>query len=117
MANRPLARAVRVLVVAWAVIILVLSVTAPLPGAGILPDKAVHFAAYAVLTVLLRRSLGAAGVGPPALLAVAAAVSYGALIEAIQAFLPWRRAEWWDLGANALGAVLGALPRGRARGR
>ena len=35
------------------------------------------------------------------------AAGYGALIELIQAFLPWRSAELGDALANAVGAALG----------
>ena len=37
------------------------------------------------------------------------ATAYGALIEGVQAFIPWRSAEGLDLLANAVGAALGVL--------
>ncbi len=110
MATRPPARAAWLLVVAWAALILIFSLTPSPPGAGLLPDKVVHAAAYAALALLLRRSLQASSLARPALLAVVAAFAYGASVEVMQGLLPWRGAEWWDLGANALGAVAGALP-------
>ena len=113
MATRPPAPAAWLLVGLWAAVILLFSVTAPLPGAGIIPDKVVHVAAYAVLAFLLRRGLLASPVTAPAVVAVLAAVAYGALVEGIQSILPWRRAEWWDLGANALGAVMAVVAGGR----
>ncbi len=113
MANRPPARAAWLLVGFWAAVILLFSVTASLPGSGVIPDKVVHVAAYAVLAFLLRRGLLASSVAAPAVVAVLAAVAYGVLVEGIQSLLPWRRAEWWDLGANALGAVLAVLAGGR----
>ncbi len=38
---------------------------------------------------------------------VLGAIALGALIEVLQAFVPWRSAEWLDLAADALGAALG----------
>ena len=35
------------------------------------------------------------------------ATSYGALMEAIQAMIPWRSAELVDAGMNAIGAAIG----------
>jgi len=35
------------------------------------------------------------------------ATSYGVLMELLQAMVPWRLAEWGDVVANAVGAVLG----------
>src|SRR3989304_5801076 len=116
MATRPPARAAWLLVGLWAAVILLFSVTAPLPGTGIIPDKVVHVAAYALLAFLLRRGLLASPVAAPAVVAVLAAVAYGALVEGIQSILPWRRAEWWDLGANALGAVMAVVAGGRQGG-
>src|SRR3972149_3653168 len=116
MATRPPARAAWLLVGLWAAVILLFSVTAPLPGTGIIPDKVVHVAAYALLAFLLRRGLLASPVAAPAVVAVLAAVAYGALVEGIQSILPWRRAEWWDLGGNALGAVMAVVAGGRRAG-
>ncbi len=116
MATRLPARAAWLLVGLWAAVILVFSVTAPLPGTGVIPDKVVHFAAYAVLALLLRRGLLASSVPAPAVVAVLAAVALGALVEGIQSILPWRRAEWWDLGANTLGAVIAVVAGGRRAG-
>jgi VanZ family protein len=36
------------------------------------------------------------------------AVSVGAMLEICQYFLPYRTAEWADLGADSVGALLGA---------
>jgi VanZ family protein len=35
------------------------------------------------------------------------AVTFGAIIEIIQHFLPSRSAEWYDLLSNSIGAILG----------
>jgi VanZ family protein len=37
------------------------------------------------------------------------AVLYGAIIEVIQYFLPFRSAEWADLLSNSCGAILGII--------
>lgn len=37
-----------------------------------------------------------------------AVASYGALLEGLQLFLPYRSAEWWDVVANAAGSGVGA---------
>lgn len=52
---------------------------------------------------------------------VLGAIALGALIEVLQAFVPWRSAEFLDLVADALGATLGftlaATPLGRVLSR
>lgn len=109
MTLRPSARTARLLVVLWAAAILVFSVTPDPPGRGLLPDKFAHLAAYAVLGLLLRWALPASSPGLPAAVTVLAVVAYGAVLEALQGLLPGRQAEWLDLGANTLGAVVGVL--------
>src|SRR3972149_4348776 len=99
MATRPPARAAWLLVGLWAAVILLFSVTAPLPGTGIIPDKVVHVAAYALLAFLLRRGLLASPVAAPAVVAVLAAVAYGALVEGSQSILPGRRGGGGGRGA------------------
>jgi VanZ family protein len=42
-------------------------------------------------------------------LAGALAVSVGALLEVLQAFVPYRSAEWFDLWADCLGVGLGMM--------
>lgn len=64
-------------------------------------DKLFHVGEYLVFAWLLLR---AKTKPQPAWMV---AVAYGALIEGIQGFLPWRSASWWDVGANALGATAG----------
>ena len=69
-------------------------------------DKVHHLAGYALLVAYAamlfdtRRALGGAMLGVFAL---------GVLIEALQALVPWRSMDPWDLVANTLGIVLGAL--------
>lgn len=70
------------------------------------PDKLLHLATYALFTLLARAADfpgrgGAAG-------AVVVAVAHGAAIEGLQAMVGWRKGEWGDLVADALGALVGA---------
>ncbi len=109
MTPRPSARAAWLPVVLWAAAILTFSVTPDLPGRDVVPDKVAHVAAYAVLGLLLRWALPASSPGLPAVVTVLAVVAYGALLEGLQGLLPWRQAEWWDLGADTLGALVGVI--------
>lgn len=106
---RPPPRTAWLLAALWAAAILAFSITPDLPGRDLVPDKVAHVAAYAVLGLLLRWALPASSPALPAAVTVLAVVAYGALLEALQGLLPGRQAEWWDLGANTLGAVVGAL--------
>jgi VanZ family protein len=108
---RPPPRTAWLLVALWAAAILAFSITPEMPGRGVVPDKVAHIVAYAVLGLLLRWALPASSVGFPAVATVLAAVAYGALLEGLQG-LTGRDAEWWDLGANTLGAVVGVLVGG-----
>jgi VanZ family protein len=85
-------------------------------------DKLNHFTAFAVLALLLMSAYR-----PAALAGVLWLTLYGALIEGVQSFLPWRSAEWADLGVDLLAATagvllwllcvrLGCLPDSRRRG-
>jgi VanZ family protein len=40
---------------------------------------------------------------------IAVLTLYGAMIEGLQSFLPWRSAEWGDLGVDLLAASVGAV--------
>jgi VanZ family protein len=91
------------------------------------PDREVevtsfgHFAEYAVLAVFVAAALGGWGARPRSLLAgLAVAAGLGAVVEVVQAFLPYRDCQAADALVNALGAVCGlalmgavALVRGR----
>jgi VanZ family protein len=68
-------------------------------------DKGNHVLAFIVLSIMGR--LGFTSL-PPALLGFYL-LSYGALIEVLQAMTPDRYAEWADLGADAIGIVAGVL--------
>jgi VanZ family protein len=67
-------------------------------------DKLNHFSAFVVLAVLLMNAYRMARIAGVAWLTL-----YGALIEGIQSFLPWRSAEWADLGVDFLAAGTGVL--------
>ena len=65
-------------------------------------DKSNHVLAFAVLAALGCRAY------PRHIAAVlASAILYGGLIEVMQSFTPDRMAEWADLFADAIGAVVG----------
>ncbi len=75
-------------------------------------DKLNHFAAFVVLANLLQEAYR-----PGAWRTVAILTLYGAFIEGIQSFLPWRSAEWGDLGVDLLAASAGVLLRALLRNR
>jgi VanZ family protein len=75
-------------------------------------DKLNHFAAFVVLANLMLEAYR-----PGAWRTVAFLTLYGALIEGIQSFLPWRSAEWGDLGVDLLAASVGVLLWTLLRGR
>jgi len=74
-------------------------------------DKLVHLALYGTLSALCARGLGRATrwSGIDVWLAAAALASlYGMSDEFHQRFVPGRSAEWADVLADAIGALLGA---------
>ncbi len=85
----------------------------PVPSGGpaAIPylDKAVHLCEYFLLAWLLAQAMRTTSGTPRsiALRAWALASGYGALIEGLQALIPWRSAEVADALANACGAALG----------
>jgi len=84
-------------------------------------DKVVHFVEYGVLGFLLARLIANARstfsrrflIG----LVVIAATLYGISDEVHQAFVPGRNASPWDLLADGIGALIGALLYVGTRGR
>ena len=101
--TRPAARLRAWALYAYALIVFVVA-TLPLsqpvgPGG----DKLHHFAAFFVMAVLLRL----AHPGLHAVWVFVGCTLYGALIEVVQVFLPFRCAELADGLANAAGAALG----------
>ncbi len=110
-------RVLRWLFAATAVFVMVLSLLPLGPEAPSLGwDKANHMAAFALLALLGCRAYpshtGAVLVG---------LLAYGGLIEVLQSFTGYRRAEWADLLADALGLapgwLLARLHRGIRGGR
>ena len=74
-------------------------------------DKILHAVAYAILAVLACRALArpARGAWAYLVLGVLFAISYGALLEGLQAGLAPRNCSAADAVANALGAGAGGL--------
>ena len=94
----------------WAIIILVLSVT-PSPPAIDLGffawDKFQHAGAYALLTLFAGHAWRAFfRPGLAWTMAAVTAVIYGVLMEGAQSFTVVRVAEWGDVTADAVGALL-----------
>ena len=67
-------------------------------------DKIVHFGIFGVLGFLITYEKRRADI-PTWLICTL----YGAAIEVIQLFLPWRSFEWEDMLADSLGALAGIL--------
>lgn len=94
----------------WLVIVLILSVV-PVPGIGILSslpmDKIVHFVLYGVTAVMLYRILRTRYSAKRSILySIAVSAFYGALMEGVQFFLPYRSFSTADMAANTLGAAV-----------
>ena len=78
-----------------------------LPGLAI--DKVGHALAFAGLAVLVAFALPKLPLLRRLVIAGSVSTGVGALLELVQSALPYRSAEWLDLLADAVGAVLGAL--------
>lgn len=108
-------RGVMVWRILWAVASLAIAWTSLLPpddlpsGLG-LSDKVLHLLGYGVLGVLAVLS----GLRWP--WAITAVVGFGLVMEAAQGLLGYRSFEWADLGADAIGAVAGAVITSRVLG-
>lgn len=72
-------------------------------------DKLNHAAAFGVMGFAASLGFGRSA------LAALALLLYGALIEAVQGFIPTRSAEWADLLADGAGIALGVLLASAAR--
>jgi len=86
------------------VLVLVFSLlppSTPMPSTGW--DKSNHLPGFAVLGWLGMKAHPDQGVR-----VFAGLLAYGALVEVLQSFTPYRFAEWGDLLADGLGALLGA---------
>jgi VanZ family protein len=100
------------LFILWLVIVLILSVI-PVPEVGILSlsllpvDKIVHFALYGVTAILLCRILRTRyGAKRSVLYSIAVPAFYGALLEGVQFFIPYRGFSTADMAVNTLGAAV-----------
>ena len=74
-------------------------------------DKLLHLTAYAILGYLFARAYGASRLKNNTvwviILGILSASLYGILDEVHQYFVPMRRADMLDVGANILGSVIG----------
>lgn len=71
-------------------------------------DKILHGVGYAVLSFTSAEALAVLRWGPsPPFAAFVYAAAHGAALEAMQSATPRRRAEWGDLLADIVGALLG----------
>jgi VanZ family protein len=76
-------------------------------------DKFVHAALYFFLAFSLIRAVPPSGkTGPALLLALAASLGWGGLMEILQAqsFIIGRSADWRDLTANLFGSLCALVP-------
>ncbi len=102
--------------VAWAAVIFTLSSRPRLPGPG-LPgfDKAMHFAAYALLAWLLAFATERSRL--PIIVAVVLGLLYGATDEFHQSFVPGRSPDVLDWFADAAGVAAATFVYVRRRAR
>jgi VanZ family protein len=77
-----------------------------LPGSIEVPDKAAHFAAYAVLGALLWWAAAPLGVGRAGALAMMVGAIYGAADEFHQHFVPGRTPDPLDWAADVGGVMV-----------
>jgi len=93
----------------FTVALLAIGVLSLLPATEALPstgwDKSNHLIGYALLAALARLGWPRT----PAWQQFIGLLSWGALIEGLQGATGYRHAEWGDVLANALGAMLGAV--------
>jgi len=113
------ARAFRMALLVTSVVILYLATTREsLPGIDELNDKVNHIFAFVVLSFLTDYSFPSAGFRWPKILLL---LGFGAGIEVIQYFLPYRESSVYDLLADGVGIfaylmlipVLRRFPAGR----
>lgn len=94
----------------YAFLIAVLSVIPTKAGPPIpFLDKCLHLCEYLLLAWCIVQAARASGFPLPKIRAVAwlLSVGWGAMLEGVQSFLPYRQAEWLDVIANAIGSGLG----------
>ena len=97
----------RILLHAFHVLLAVVLVLSLLPPSTPMPttgwDKSNHLLGFALLGWV-----GTMAHPTHAVRVIAGLLAYGALVEVLQSLTPYRLAEWGDLLADGLGAVLGA---------
>lgn len=98
------------LFILWLIIVLLLSVL-PIPEIGLFPsfplDKIVHFILYGFTAILLYNFLRRRYSARRSILySIAISACYGAILECVQFFLPYRTFSMADMAANALGAAV-----------
>ena len=82
------------------------------PGAsGWILDKPVHLCEYLLFAWLVLQAVRDPRMTPvkQAALALTIPIAYGGAMELVQYFLPYRSAEWADMAANTVGAVIGLI--------
>ena len=72
-------------------------------------DKLLHAGAFLGLEVLVEWALLGRDPRIRRFTAVASAIGVGAALELVQAGLPYRSADIWDLVADSVGAFMGAI--------
>jgi VanZ family protein len=96
---------VRVAILAWIVLVIVISLQPARPSATAALHREFHWFAFAITAVLFRKLHA----GPrPGLQSALAAVLLGAALEVLQTHLRYPF-EWWDVRDDAIGAVAGIL--------
>ena len=79
-------------------------------------DKAVHLCEYLVLAWCVTHASRVSARAAHLLMSWGLPIGYGALLEVVQAFIPYRSADWQDVLTNAAGTALGVvLARRRLR--
>jgi len=95
----------------WFLLILLVSVM-PVSGpkADLPADKIAHFVMYGLTSIFVFRIIANKTTGKRAFyLSVAIAALYGAVMEVVQYFLPYRSFSFGDMAANTFGAFLACI--------
>lgn len=74
-------------------------------------DKPAHLCEYLLFAWLVLQAARDPRATPmkQAALALAIPIVFGGVMELVQYFLPYRSAEWADMAANTVGAVIGLI--------
>jgi VanZ family protein len=103
--------------IGWALVIFIFSSFSTLPKPKIefeFQDKVEHAVAYAILGYLTARALSCQSRYPKLrnnflVLTIGLGIFYGLLDEFHQYFVPGRVTDFWDLVADGIGVILGAM--------